>query len=593
MAIDVSAVARVLGIDVQYKDLRGGQVLYLPQRVAVLAQGSSDVVYTLEKFTATTAGQVGARLGYGSPAHNIAKQLFPANGDGIGTIPATFYPLAAAGGAAPATGLITPSGTQTEGGAYRVYANNIRSDGFVIRKDATISDICGAIFAAVNAILEMPVKATLAYGTLTSTPGATNVGDGTLTALTLTGTPASGTYELTCTSAVVDGGVFALLDPSGNAVGGPITIPPGPGGSIAVDRNGLGFTLTDGAADFAVGDTYAINVPATAVTLVSKWAGKSANALDVWVDGPSLGVTFAVTQPTGGLLNPDVAGALAQFGSVWETMVLNSLDADDTDALDAIRDHGEGRWGQLIKQPYVAFVGNTAVSVAEATAVSSVRQTDRINGQLVSPGSRDLPFVVAARQLARIVKQANNNPATGYGREPATGLVPGPDAAQWTYPQRDLAVKAGSSTIIVKDGVVESADVVTFYRPTGEEPPAYRYIVDIVKLQNVIFNFNVEFSKPEWKAAPLIPDDQPTVNPNARKPRSAKARACAILDSLGLEAIIANPEAAKAATLAWIDTMNPKRLDLSTTIQLSGNLEIISADLAFGFMFGVGVNIAA
>lgn len=593
MSIDVSAVARVLGIDVQYRDLRGGQVLYLPQRVAVLAQGSSDVAYTLEKFVATTAGQVGARLGYGSPAHLIARQLFPANGDGVGTIPVTFYPLPAAGGATPATGLITPSGTPTESGAFRVYANNIRSDGFVIKKNATISDICGAIFTAINAILEAPVKASLAYGTLTSTPGATNIGDGTVTALSLTGTPASGTYALTCTSAVADGGVFSLVDPSGNPVGGPITIPPGPGGTIVVDRNGLSFALTEGAADFAVGDTFAINVPSTAVTLVSKWAGASANALDVWVSGPSTGVTFAVTQPTGGLLNPSVVNALAQFGTVWETMVLNALDVDDTDALDAIRDHGEGRWGQLIKQPYIAFVGNTAASVAEATAVSSVRQTDRINSQLVSPASRDLPFIVAARQLARIVKQANNNPPTGYGREAATGLVPGPDGAQWTYPERDLAVKNGSSTVEVKDGIVESADVVTFYHPTGEEPPAYRYVVDIVKLQNAIFNLNVEFSKVQWKGAPLIPDEQPTVNRNARKPRSAKAAVDAILDSLGLEAIIANPEAAKASTLAWIDAMNSKRLNISTTIQLSSNSEIISVDLAFGFMFGVNVNIAA
>ena len=593
MAIDVSAVARVLGIDVQYKDLRGGQVLYLPQRVAVLAQGSSDVAYSAEKFTATTAGQVGARLGYGSPAHNIARQLFPANGDGIGTIPATFYPLAAPASATPATGSITPAGTQTESGAYRVLANNIRSDGFVIKKDATVSDVCGAIFTAINAILEMPVKATLAYGTLTSSPGPTNVGDGTVTGLSLTGTPASGTYALTCTSAVVDGGVFSLVDPSGNAVGGPITIPPGPGGSITVDRNGLEFTLTDGAADFAVGDSFAINVPATAVTIVSKWAGKSANGLNLVVSGPSLGVTFTVVQPTGGLLNPDVTPALAQFGTVWETMVINALDVGDTDALDAIRDHGEGRWGQTVRKFYVAFVGNTAPTVAEATAVSSVRQTDRINAQLVSPGSTDLPFVVAARQVARIVKMANNNPPTDYGAQKATGLVPGPDGAQWTYPERDLAVKAGSSTVEVKDGVVNISDVVTFYHPTGEDPPAYRYVVDIVKLQNIVFNLDYEFSKVEWNGAPLIPDDQATVNPAARKPRSAKAAVCAIIDSLALEAIIANPEAAKASAVAWIDTMNPKRLDITVTVQLSGNLNIISVDLAFGFMFGVNVGLAA
>jgi phage tail sheath gpL-like len=596
MAIDVSAVARVLGIDVQYKDLRGGRILYLPQRVAVLAQGASDVAYSLDKFQATTAGQVGARLGYGSPAHLIARELFPTNGDGVGTIPVTFYPLpndAAASPASAAEGSIAPLGTPTESGSYRVVVNNIRSDAFAIKKNATVSDACGAIFTAINAVLEMPITAEIAYGTLTSSPGATNVGDGTVTAMSLDGTPASGTYTLTCIAAVLDGGTFSFVGPSGSSIGANITLTPAPGGATVVNRGGLEFTITDGTVDFAVGDSFAITVPATGVDIASKWTGETANALNVAIVGPSVGMTFDVVQPAGGLLNPSVAGALAQFGLVWETMVINALGVDDVDALDLIRDHGEGRWGQTVKKPYVAFVGNTAASVSEATTVSAVRQTDRINAQLVSPGAMDLPFVVAARQVARIVKQANNNPATGYGREAATGLVPGPDSAQWTYPERDLAVKSGSSTIEVKDGVVYSADVVTFYRPTGEEPPAYRYVVDIVKLQNIIFNFTLEFAKPEWKAAPLIPDDQPTVNPNARKPRSAQAAACAILDGLGLEAIIANPKEAKAATLAWIDTMNPKRLDLTTTVQLSGNTEILSVDLAFGFMFGVSVGLAA
>ena len=48
-AVDLSAVARVVGIKTQYKDLRDGGILYLPQRVAVVAQGSTDAVYDSEK----------------------------------------------------------------------------------------------------------------------------------------------------------------------------------------------------------------------------------------------------------------------------------------------------------------------------------------------------------------------------------------------------------------------------------------------------------------------------------------------------------------------------------------------------------------
>lgn len=193
---------------------------------------------------------------------------------------------------------------------------------------------------------------------------------------------------------------------------------------------------------------------------------------------------------------------------------------------------------------------------------------------------------MAARQLARIAKVANNNPPTDYGSQRATGLTPGDDSVQWDYAQRDQAVKAGSSTIVVKDRVVNIGDVVTFYRPEGDPLPAYRHVVDLVKLQNVIFNIDLIFNREEWDGAPLIPDDQPTVNPNARKPLSAKAAVGDKLDSLVLNAIISDAKTAKKNTAAVIDPGNPKRLNLTVPVQLSGNTNIIDVALQFGFFFG-------
>jgi hypothetical protein len=90
----------------------------------------------------------------------------------------------------------------------------------------------------------------------------------------------------------------------------------------------------------------------------------------------------------------------------------------------------------------------------------------------------------------------------------------------------------------------------------------------------------------------LIPDDQPTVNRAAKKPKSAVAAVSAMLDSLGLNAIISDPETAKENTIAAINDQNPKRLDVSTTVQLSGNTNIISVDLNFGFFFGTAPVVA-
>src|SRR5690606_41743308 len=83
MAVDASAVARVTGISTQYQDMRGGSALFLPQQVAIIAQGASAVSYPDDRYQITSAVQAGRRYGFGSPIHLIAEQLFPANGDGI------------------------------------------------------------------------------------------------------------------------------------------------------------------------------------------------------------------------------------------------------------------------------------------------------------------------------------------------------------------------------------------------------------------------------------------------------------------------------------------------------------------------------
>lgn len=497
-AVDASAVARVVGIKTIFKDLRGGGILFLPQRIAVVGQGNSAAVYDTTKRQVTSATEAAQLYGFGSPIHLAVLQLLPINGDGVGTIPVTVYPLEDDASGVASTGDITPSGAATEAAAYRVRINNILSEEFVISVGDSVADIITAMTAAINAVLEMPVIATDA------TPGTS-----------------------------------------------------------------------------------------TEVGLTSKWEGTSANDIFVEVVGSTTaGVSFAITQPSSGLVNPDVDDALNQVGNVWETMVLNCLDIADTTSLDKYSTFGDSRWGALVRKPLVVFTGNTETTVTAATAVSDARKTDRTNSQLVAPGSNDLPFVVAARQLARIAPTANNNPPQDYGSQGATGLTPGADGDQWTYADRDSAVKKGSSTVEVKDGVVNVSDVITFYHPSGDPIPAYRYVVDIVKLQNIIFNLDLIFATKEWDGAPLIPDDQPTVNRSAKKPKAAVAAVSSMLDSLGLNAIISDPETAKENTIAAINDQNPKRLDVSTTVQLSGNTNIISVDLNFGFFFGTATVVA-
>ncbi len=587
--IDASAVARVVGIDVQYKDLRGGGALFLPQRIALFAQGKTGTSYSLTKWQATSAGLGGSRYGFGCPIHSMLRQLFPADGDGVGSIPVTVYPLEDAPGSVAASGNIAVSGTATAAASYRVRVSGVLSTPFVIPAGVVAGNtINGLIGDAINAVLEMPVEATWTYGTVTSLANGTNVGNGTVTALSATGSPLPGAYVLKANTAVANGGVFTLTDPRGTVIAANITMTPGVGGITVINVGGLQFTLTDGTNNFAVDDYFTITVPATDTKLTAKWKGTTGNKIFAEIIGDeSLGVTFVITQPTGGLVDPDVASAIAQVGTVWETFVLNALAFDDETTLDLFQVFGESRWGELVRKPLMVFSGCTEETVEDASAVSSTRTLDRVNGQLNAPGCVNLPFVVAAREVARMARMAQNNPPTDYGGQRATGLVPGADGVQWDWVMRDQAVKAGCSTSEIRNGIVTIGDVVTFYRPVGEEPPAYACAVDIVKLQQVIFNLDLIFASDEWNGAPLIPDNQATVNPRARRPAMAVAEIGALLDSLEANAIIVDAKTAKSRTTAVINSQNPKRLDVVTTIQLAGNTNIIPVTLQFGFYFGV------
>jgi phage tail sheath gpL-like len=488
-AFPASRVARGVAIKTIFRDLRAGQIQNLPQRIAIIAQGSTAATFSTDKKQITTAGEVGEDYGYGSPAHLIAKQLYPVNGDGVGSIPVTLYPLDDDGSGVAAAGDVTPGGTPTTAASYTVKIGEVESEPFVISVGDVVADVTAAMTEAINAVLDMPV--------------------------------------------------------------------------VAVDST-------------------------TKVDITSKWKGTSANGIVVEVVGSTTaGNTFAITQPTGGLVNPDVDDALNQVGDVWETLVINAMDIADTGTLDKLSTFGEGRWDADVRKPIVAFTGNTIADPVAATAVSAARTTDRVNAQSVLPGSNELPFVVAGRTVARIAVRADNDPAYDYGSMQLTGLVAGADGDQWTSDQRDIAIKLGSSSVIIRDGVPNIGDTVTFYNPTSEPVPAYRYVVDIMKIMTILYNLDLIFNTERWDGKPLIPDDQPTANPNAKKPRMAVADVWLLIDALGLEAVISDPDFAKENTLAEIDSQNPKRLNVSTTMKLSGNSNVISVDFNFGFYFGV------
>lgn len=354
----------------------------------------------------------------------------------------------------------------------------------------------------------------------------------------------------------------------------------------------VGASVADATLAITTAINSVLNMPViaadgtTVVNLTAKWKGASSGNLVIEVVGTEAGIAFATAVAGVGAVNPDVTTALDQIGNIWETFVLNCMDIDDTDTLDLYTDFFEPRWGPTIRKPALVFTGTNEASQATAIVIPEARKTERINAQLVAPGSHNLPFVIGAAQLAKIAVIANSNPPVDYVGQQCTTIEAGLDSEQWSQAERQAAVLGGSSTIEVVDNVIEMLDTITFYHPSGEDPPAYRWVNDVVKVWQVLFNLSLIFEADEWKGAPLIPDEDATVNPKAKKPKSAKTAIFTMLDSLSLEAIISDPETAKKTVTAKISDTNPRRLDVDFTYQISGNTHIISVTANWGFYFG-------
>jgi phage tail sheath gpL-like len=330
--------------------------------------------------------------------------------------------------------------------------------------------------------------------------------------------------------------------------------------------------------------TGVIDVEDDELPITAKWSGDSGNEISISITTDVPGITFGVTSMTGGAVDPDVSPALTAIGQIWETVILNAFSYVKESRLNTYQSFGDGRWSELEKKP--PLVAHGCVDNYETrTAVTGLRKTDRINFLIVSVASPELPCVIAARGLVNIMNTANSNPPhNNYGT--LGGLKAGPDEAQENYTTRNNAVAKGASTNIKNGSVAELNDIITFWHPDNEINPAYRYVVDIFKLQNIVFNIRMILESDEVKGAPLVPDTAATRNPKAIQPKTIKTAMMNLANSLEDFAILADAVFTKERLVVKISNMNPKRLDLQFPCKLSGNVEVTSADIYFGFYLG-------
>jgi phage tail sheath gpL-like len=323
---------------------------------------------------------------------------------------------------------------------------------------------------------------------------------------------------------------------------------------------------------------------ATVLNLEVGWEGATGNDVEVSILSPDgAEFTFVTVQPASGAGTVVITAALAQMGSAWDTHLINCL-GPASDILSEIQAFGEGRWAPSVKKPLVSICGSNVATLATSTGITDARKTDRVNVLVPNPGGGDMPWVIAARATMETAILGDSNPAHDTVLRKLYGVGLPLDSVQWTDAQRETAVKAGCSTVIVVDGVTCISDLVTMYHPTGEEPPAYAYVCDIQKVSTMLYNIGLMVAG--YAGRPLVPDAQTVKNPTALKPGMVRSALSKLYNAAADDAIIADPDFAIKNSSVGIGTTNPKRLDIVAKFKVSGNANVISVDMYFGFNYG-------
>lgn len=333
------------------------------------------------------------------------------------------------------------------------------------------------------------------------------------------------------------------------------------------------------------------------VTLTTKWAGVSSTSLDTSVDVGSndAGVTYTQTDSTAGAGAVDLAGALAQFGEEWITIVLNPYAATDATTLQALEDFNgvpddenpTGRYVGRVFKPFVSLFGSTLNDVASLTAITdaAARKGQVTNSLCPAPFSKGWPFEASANVCAVFARISQDTPQLDVNAKsypdmpvPVDGII----GDMSDYNNRDLLVKKGCSTVILENGKYQIQDLVTTYHPDGELVLQFDY------LRNLIIDWNVKdgytiLEGIHVKDHVIVNDGQVTESTKSVKPKQWAAVLYDFFDELAVEGLITEPEFSKDSLQIERNADNPNRFDVFFRYKRTGVARIVSTDVEAGF----------
>nr|CRH06581.1 Conserved protein of unknown function. Putative phage protein GP19 [Candidatus Magnetococcus massalia] len=184
------------------------------------------------------------------------------------------------------------------------------------------------ILGGVSTERVLPVGTVIAIRTKSEVAAAAdagNTGDGVISAVTLGSRAVPGAYSLTCITAGADSGTFQAVDPNGHRLPD-VTV------GVAYDTPHLKFTLSDGAADFVVGDHFTILVTGDGNVVAMDPAAVDGSADPIGIIAQHVSAPVGQDVPEVAILRHAI---LADHAVVWPESINETEKLEATEALEA------------------------------------------------------------------------------------------------------------------------------------------------------------------------------------------------------------------------------------------------------------------
>lgn len=364
----------------------------------------------------------------------------------------------------------------------------------------------------------------------------------------------------------------------------------------------IGDTPTIISGKFADAANAILGCPAIGTVVVadavfeSKWAGLTAEAMNISIDtnGSTTGCTFAITSIQTALGTPSVAAQLANFGSKWNTIVINGYGTHAAtmtafEGFNGIPDpiNPTGRYAADKMLPFICLTGSVADN---DSATTDAKLNDVTIAICPAPLSKGMQFEAAANMAILYANNSSNTPELHILNQaypdmpiPADGNI----GTMMVYANRDVYVKKGNTTVDIQSNKYVVKDFVTTYHKAGENPPQFRYCRDLM------VDFNARYSylllEQRYVVGKVIASDSDPVtnNINVIRPKQWKAiLAEKYFKDMVDRALFTDAPFSLASLQVGIGTTNPNRIETAFPYKRTGGAIVLSTTASGGFSFG-------